>query len=127
MTTLPAVVAAVASPLASARVAAWTWSEARRLPEPLARDGIRAIGLIQPPPPAADRQRRTVCTVLRLAGATCLVRSAVLQRWDADHAAGRPLVVGVARDREGGIVAHAWLDGEADGTEFIELHRRDPG
>lgn len=124
---MTAVVAAVSSPLASARVALWTWSEARRLPGPLARDGIQAIGLIEPPPPAAGRHRSTVCAVLRLAGATCLVRSAVLQRWDADHAGGRPLVVGVARDPEGGIVAHAWLDGEADGTEFIELHRRAPG
>ena len=35
---------------------------------------------------------------MRVTGATCLVRSAMLQRWDADHGVDRPLVIGVARE-----------------------------
>ena len=60
-----------------------------------------------------------------LTGATCLVRSALLQRWDADHGVNRPLVVGVARDAEAGVSAHAWLEGERH-ANFEELLRRPP-
>ncbi len=45
--------------------------------------------------------------MLRLLGATCLVRSAVLQRWDTDHGHPRPLVIGVAHRGEN-FAAHAW-------------------
>jgi hypothetical protein len=128
LTDLQPLAEAARSPLASARVAAWTWSEARRLAESLRRDGIDAIDTVQPAPPAAARLRRTVSAVLHLAGATCLVRSAVLQRWDADHDRPRPLVVGVARDQDGGFEAHAWLEGDGDleAEGFVELHRRPP-
>ena len=127
MTGPRALLVAAASPLASARVAAWTWSEARRLAGTLRADGLRAIDEITPAPAAAPRHRSTVSAVLSLAGATCLERAAVLQRWDADHDRPRPLVVGVARGPEGGVAAHAWLDGELDGAGFVELHRRSPG
>jgi hypothetical protein len=126
--TLPAALRVAASPIAGAHVAAWTWTQARRLPEALSRRGIDAIATIEPSPPAAAVHRSTVSAVLRLAGTTCLVRSAVLQRWDADHGRPRPLVVGVAREHEGGFEAHAWLEGESegdgDGLGFVEVHRR---
>ncbi|HUR22263.1 MAG TPA: hypothetical protein VMZ73_00160 [Acidimicrobiales bacterium] len=64
--------------------------------------------------------------ILRLAGANCLERSAILQRWETDHDGGRPLVVGVARDAEGEIAAHAWLDGDREGDDYLPLHRRPP-
>ena len=117
---------AASSPLASARVASWTWSEARRLDGSLRHQGIGAVDTITPPPVAAARHRATVAAVLRLAGASCLVRSAVLQRWDAEQGHTRPLVVGVARDADGMIAAHAWLDGESGGAGYVELHRRRP-
>jgi hypothetical protein len=110
----------------SARTAAWAWIEARRLTDSLRRDGMSGIDSISGPPPAAARHRPTVSAVLRLAGATCLVRSAVLQRWDADHGEATRWVVGVARDPDGGFAAHAWLEGGADGEGFVELHRRPP-
>jgi len=79
-----------------------------------------------PPAPGVDaRHRRTVTGVLRATGATCLVRSALLQRWDADHGVARPLVIGVSRDDESGVAAHAWLEGERH-AEFEELLRRPP-
>ena len=126
MTRLRPLAVATGSPIASARVAAWTWSEARRLAEGLRRDGIDVIATIPTSPPAAARHRSTVLTVLDLAGASCLVRSAVLQRWDADHDRPRPLIVGVARNPEGGFGAHAWLEGDDEPEEmgYVELHRR---
>ncbi len=119
---------AVASPPGDAvRVARWAWTEGRRLPGALTRDGIDATGMVRPAPVTGAQHRLIVAAVLRLSGATCLVRSAVLQRWDADHGRPRPLVVGVARDAHGGFAAHAWLDGEDDGARFVELYRRLPG
>jgi hypothetical protein len=115
------------SPVESTRVAAWAWSEARRLAQSLPRDGMDAVESVTPPPAAATRQRSTVSATLTLAGATCLERSAILQRWDADHDRDRPLVVGVARQPDGTFVAHAWLDGDDGGAGYVELHRRPPG
>ena len=127
MSRLRPLAVATGSPIASARVAAWTWSEARRLAECLRRDGIDAIDALRTSPPAAARHRSTVTAVLDLAGASCLVRSAVLQRWDAAHDLPRRLVVGVAREPEGGIGAHAWLEGDDPGGRgYVELHRRPP-
>ena len=114
-------------PVVTLRVARWAWSASRRLARSLRTDGIDAIDRLEPPPAVAARHRSAVWAVLRLTGATCLVRSAVLQRWDAAHGRSRPLVVGVARRPDGAIAAHAWLDGERSGNGFIELHRRPPG
>lgn len=119
-------VRAASAPLATARVAAWTWSEARRLPESLRHQGMAAVDTIRRAPPVAAGHRSTVTVILRLAGANCLERSAILQRWETDHDGGRPLVVGVARDSEGEIAAHAWLEGEREGDGYLPLHRRPP-
>ncbi|MEA2901783.1 MAG: hypothetical protein QOH36_1670 [Actinomycetota bacterium] len=116
---------AATSPVASARVVAWVWTQARRLRTSLHVDGIDAIDAIDPSPAVAARHRATVAGACKLTGATCLVRSALLQRWDADHGVNRPLVVGVARDPEAGVSAHAWLEGERH-ADFEELLRRPP-
>jgi hypothetical protein len=57
-------------------------------------------------------------------GATCLLRAALLQRWDADHGRRREIVIGVARE-ESAVAAHAWLAGESGGR-FVELYRHPP-
>jgi hypothetical protein len=118
---------AATAPITALRVAAWTWKMARRTKARLSVEGLDALGAMAPPPQAAVRQRATVSAVLRLVGATCLVRSAVLQRWDADHDRPRELIIGVARDGQGSIAAHAWLEGEASRGRYVELHRRPPG
>ena len=74
----------------------------------------------------AATQRRTVSAVLRLAGSSCLVRSAVLQRWDAAHGQLRSLMVGVTRTPDGAVVAHAWLEGDPRTEGYVELHRHPP-
>ena len=121
-----AVVLATAHPVVSLRVAHWAWSAGHRLERSLRTDGIKAIGHFESLPAAADRYRSAVSAALYLSGATCLVRSAVLQHWDAAHGRPRPLVVGVARRPDGAIAAHAWLDGDPSADGFVELHRRPP-
>lgn len=116
---------AAAYPLTTLRVAAWAWTGSRRLERRLGRDGIEALDGIEPAPALPARHRTTVAAALRLRRATCLVRSAVLQRWDADHGRPRDLVIGV-RGRAGRFVAHAWLEGERRGNGFVELHRHPP-
>jgi len=113
-----------ASPWASARVAVWAWVEGRRLGPALRADGIEAVDRVAPAPDVAARHRPVVAGVMRVTGATCLVRSALLQRWDADHGVSRPLVIGVARE-DSTVTAHAWLEGERH-ARFEELHRRPP-
>lgn len=114
-----------ASPVDTLRAAAWTWRSARRLAGRLNREGMTALAGMNPAPPLGQHHRAVVGAVLRLLGVTCLVRSAVLQRWDADHDRPRPLVIGVAREGDG-FAAHAWLEGERSGAGFTELHRRPP-
>jgi hypothetical protein len=115
---------AAGAPLATARVATWTWAGVRSLRRDLRADGIDAVAAVPPAPALDDRHRATVSGLLRLMGATCLVRAAVLQRWDADHGRRREIIIGVAR-REGGIAAHAWLAGDRGGR-FVELYRHPP-
>jgi len=113
----------VSSPRDSATVVHWTWSAARDLRRSLRSDGIQALGSVTPAPTVSRDHRPTVSVVLRAAGASCLVRSAVLQRWDADHGRPRELVIGVAREDED-VTAHAWLAGERHSGAYVELHRR---
>lgn len=126
MTRLRAVVRAAASPVATARAIAWAWSAAHRVKGDLRHHGLDGIARIERSPAGDARHRTTVSAVLRLTGATCLVRSAVLQRWDADHHRPRHLVVGVSRRDGREIVAHAWLEGDGGGRGFVALHRRPP-
>ncbi len=114
---------AAAHPISSLRVVAWTRASVRALDQSLHRDGLAATSGLSTPPTASARHRRIVAGLLRRR--SCLVRSAVLQRWDADHGHGRPLVIGVARDGDG-YAAHAWLEGERSGDGFVDLHRRPP-
>ena len=113
-------------PVVAIRLAWWAWSACWGLERSLRTEGIDAVDEVAAPPPAPARHRRTVTAAVRLAGASCLVRSAVLRRWDDTHDRPRSLVVGVRRNEGGSVAAHAWLDGERSGTGFVELHRRPP-
>lgn len=75
--------------------------------------GDRQLGRLSvpKPPPLPPSARRGVVSALRRRGATCLMRSVVLQQWDASHGHRRDLVIGVTAPSEG-FRAHAWLEGE---------------
>ena len=96
------------TPWPSLGVAAWALGARWRARCIAHASGLNDLQLPRSPARPAS-QVRTVRAVLRLTGATCLIRSAVLQRWYADH--GRPvdIVVGVTPP-SGGFRAHAWLD-----------------
>ena len=95
-------------------VRAITWAAASRV---RARRFVHVSGLqglaLKPAPPLGLEHARTVGRVLTATRATCLVRSAVLQRWLADNGRSVDLVVGVTPPSKG-FKAHAWLDLEAE-------------
>ena len=76
------------------------------------------------PPTTRPVDRRAVLAVLRARGASCLERSAVLQRFDAAAGHPRALIIAVSRPG-GGFRAHAWLDGDTEpDTGLHEILRR---
>lgn len=103
----------------------WGFKAGHVVKRNLRDDGIETD--VPPSPVLPDRERPAVARGLHLAGATCLVRSIVLQAWDADHGRPRDLIVGVGR-QDGSVTAHAWLDGEEPQHDvvFAELTRRGP-
>lgn len=119
-TTVDAVRALLAKPGQSWRTAGWAVSSSRHLAAQLGAEGFDALNRLSPPPPGAS-ERAIVVAALRVVRATCLVRAAVLQRWDAEHGRPRSLHIGV-RPVDGRVDAHAWLDGERVDENFVELH-----
>lgn len=79
------------------------------------------------PPQVHGSCRRWVEATLLARNDSCLVRSAVLQAWDAARGERRDLIIGVTSPSEG-FQAHAWLEGDGEGTEldFVELTRWSP-
>ncbi|MBW3557091.1 MAG: lasso peptide biosynthesis protein [Actinobacteria bacterium] len=112
--------------LNSARAMWWARRTARQVRTDLDAGGIDHL-VVPPPPPLPRGCRRWVAAVLASRGDTCLVRSAVLQTWDAAHGRPRDLVIGVTAPGEG-FKAHAWLDGEpAEASAgYTEVSRRPP-
>lgn len=107
------------------RAAWWAWRSALRTRRRLSAVGLDATA-VPPPPRLRDAERRIVAGVLRRMGATCLVRSMVLQAWDSSHGRSRALVIGVVAPSKG-FRAHAWLEGDpACRDEFTEFTRRSP-
>ncbi|MBQ1049528.1 lasso peptide biosynthesis B2 protein [Micromonospora sp. C51] len=108
------------------RIAVWTLRARRRIRRQLVRGGMDAVA--PPVPPAGGTDDRTVVVrALHHAGANCLERSLVLQRWDARQRTARTLVIGVTAPSSG-FHAHAWLAGDPDPhrAEMTELLRREP-
>ncbi|HVM13170.1 MAG TPA: lasso peptide biosynthesis protein [Egibacteraceae bacterium] len=105
-------------------IAAAAWAvaasaQARRI----ARRGDLLDARLLPPPPLPDSAGSGVAGVLARTKASCLVRSLVLQAWHASHDRERDVVVGV-RHTTGAVEAHAWLEGERNDGEYVELVRR---
>ena len=96
--------------LPSARAMWWARRAACQVRTDLDGGGLEEL-VVPPPPPLPRGCRRWVAAVLRSRGDTCLVRSAVLQAWDAAHGRPRDLIIGVTAPGEG-FKAHAWLEGD---------------
>jgi transglutaminase superfamily protein len=111
--------------LSTLRAAWWSLRSARRARRRLDRDGLEAVVALPPVPSVPDEAGRGVHAVLRRTGDTCLVRSMVLQAWDAAHGRRRDLIVGTTAPSQG-FEAHAWLEGDPPCAQqgFQELLRR---
>ncbi|HXE99981.1 MAG TPA: lasso peptide biosynthesis B2 protein [Solirubrobacterales bacterium] len=92
------------------RAAWWALRTARRTRRLLGAEGLEAALAPPAPPPLSPEAERGVRAVLRRGGESCLVRSIVLQAWEAAHGRRRDLIVGVTDPA--GFRAHAWLDGD---------------
>lgn len=57
----------------------------------------------------------------RLGGATCLERSLLRQAWLKGRGTMRDVVIGVRSEHE--FEAHAWVDGDPDSVDYVEIHR----
>ncbi len=110
--------------VSSLRALWWARSASRQTRRDLARRGLEEL-VVVPPPSLPSADRRWVVALLKASRQTCLVRSAVLQAWDAAHGRRRDLIIGVTPPREG-FKAHAWLEGEPASASrgFTELSRR---
>jgi hypothetical protein len=112
--------------LSSARAVWWAQRAGRQARRDLSAGSLDSL-MVLPPPPLPQGCRRWAVTVLRLRHDTCLVRSAVLQAWDAAHGRPRDLLIGVTAPGAG-FKAHAWLEGEPASASagFAEFTRRPP-
>lgn len=119
-TTVAAGTAILAHPARSLRTAAWAVSSSRHLASQIGATGFEAVDRVSPPPRGAS-DRAIVVAALRVVAATCLVRAAILQRWDVDHGRFPSMHIGV-RTVGGQVGAHAWLDGDRVNGNFVELH-----
>lgn len=107
------------------RTAGWALLALRSARHQLRHRALREVDLGAPAAVRAKDRRAAVAT-LRVAGASCLERSLVLQRFDAAAGCPRDLIIGVTAP-ESGFRAHAWLAGEEllDGS-FQEITRHRP-
>src|SRR4051794_19011887 len=92
------------------RAAWWAFRMARRTRHRLESEGLEAAIGPPPPPELPDEGIRGVRGMLRRRGESCLVKSIVVQSWDAAHGRRRDLIIGVTTPSEFG--AHAWLEGD---------------
>lgn len=109
------------APVHDVRAGVWATRELRRLRRgALARDGVRAT-VRRPPTRVSRNSGRVVMLTTRLAGATCLERSLLRQAWLRGRGTPRDVVIGVRSADT--FEAHAWLDGDPDAVDYLEIHR----
>ncbi|WBB82084.1 lasso peptide biosynthesis protein [Micromonospora sp. WMMD882] len=129
-------------------LAGWAVVACRLVRRQVARGGLAAVRIPAPPAGPAGRHGarsvgdgdgagagagdgagggRLVRLALARAGANCLERALVLQRWHGSRGDRRTVVIGVTAPRAG-FHAHAWLDDESDAERegMVELLRRPP-
>lgn len=110
----------------SARAAWWAQRAGHRARRHLRNHSLASL-VVRPPPVLPRGCRRWAVAVLRVRRDSCLVRSTVLQAWDAAHGRPRAVVIGVTAPGAG-FKAHAWLDGEpaAASEGYTEVSRHLP-
>jgi hypothetical protein len=113
----------VFAPVHDVRAGLWATREIRRLRGALARDGI-SVSVRRPPRRASRKSGRVVMLAARVTRATCLERSLLRQAWLRGRGTMRDVVIGVRSEDQ--FEAHAWLDGDADGVDYVEIHRIRP-
>ena len=112
------------APLHDLRAGLWAARELKRLRVALARDGVR-VTVGRPPRRVSRKSGKVVMLAARMTRASCLERSLLRQAWLRGRGTMRDVVIGVRSDDE--FKAHAWLDGDPDGVDFVEIHRISPG
>jgi Transglutaminase-like superfamily len=108
------------------RAAWWALRTASRTRRLLDSEGLEAAIGPPPPPNLPDAGIRGVRGALRRRRESCLVKSIVVQSWEAAHGRRRDLIIGVTTPSEFG--AHAWLDGDTavtPSTPYQEILRRE--
>jgi hypothetical protein len=108
------------APVHAVNAGLWAARELRRLRGTLARDGVSA-SVRRPPRRVSRRSGRAVMLAARVGNATCLERSLLRQAWLGGRGTLRDVVIGVRSRDE--FQAHAWLDGDPDGVDYVEIHR----
>jgi hypothetical protein len=112
--------------LGTLRAALWALRACRRVHSAREARGLSAPRLPRVPAVAAQ-SRRGVEHVLWLRGEQCLVSASVRQAWLAARSDEQDVVIGVALERPGGLLAHAWLSGSpAEGVGYEEIARVPP-
>jgi len=106
--------------LAEIRGAFWALRSLRVARRSLAADPLVLLQL--PRVPAGPAGERGVAVALAEARATCLERASIQQEWLRSNGIARDVIIGVTGPRE--FSAHAWLDGDGDAREHIEIMRR---
>jgi Transglutaminase-like superfamily len=108
------------APVHTVNAGLWAARELRHLRTTLARDGVRST-VRRPPRRVSRRSGRVVMFAARVGNATCLERSLLRQAWLRGRGTLRDVVIGIRSQDE--FEAHAWLDGDPDGADYVEIHR----
>jgi hypothetical protein len=110
----------VFAPVHDVNAGVWAARELRRLRRALARNGL-GVSVGRPPRRVSANSGRVVMLAARVTRATCLERSLMRQAWLRGRGTMRDVVIGVRSEDD--FEAHAWLDGDPDGVDYVEIHR----
>jgi hypothetical protein len=108
------------------RAVGWSLLALRRLRREIVASGLEVQ--VYPPPTLPSSATRGVEPALRLARATCLERSLIVQRWLLSQGRRHDVLVGVAGGSKS-MEAHAWVDSydpDDQGADYRVLTRVAP-
>lgn len=103
--------------------ATWAVASAAVLHRRLRRAPLADVRVPPPRPTPRPQDRHAIARALHLARVPCLPTALIWQEWHGRLGRPRDVVVGVRRDDDGTVGAHAWLDGDDPQGDFTALHR----